>query len=91
MFLHILLTILVAAVVLSPLSANAATIQYIGTGKKVREIEVAFSRNNGATWQKKTIKAGQALAIPPDATNLIIDGVPRDPKNDYKLKDGLVY
>lgn len=80
-----------ALFLLAPSPADAATIQYIGTGKKVREIEVIFSRNHGATWQKKSIKAGQSLAIPPDATQLIIDGVPRDPKKTYKVKDGIVF
>lgn len=83
--------ILLVAMLLVPSVVDAATIQYVGTGKKVREIDISFSRNNGATWQKKTIKAGQSLAIPPDATHLIIDGVPRDPQGKYKVKDGIVF
>lgn len=72
-------------------SAFAGVIQYIGTGRPAPAVEVTFSRNNGASWQKTEVKPGQAFHVPRDATHLNINGVPRDPKRDYKVKEGNVY
>lgn len=72
-------------------SAFAGSIQHIGTGKPAPAVQVTFSRNNGASWQKTEVKPGQTFQVPRDATHLNINNVPRDPKRDYKVKDGNVF
>ena len=72
-------------------SGYAATIQYIGSGKKDAPVEISFSRNNGAKWQKAKVSPGQTFAVPPDATHLNINNVPRDPKKNYKIREGNVF
>ena len=68
-----------------------AIIQYIGSGKKDAPAEISFSRNNGATWQKAQVGPGQTFAVPSDATHLNINNVPRDPKKNYKIREGNVF
>ena len=69
----------------------AATIQYIGSGKKDAPAEISFSRNNGATWQNAKVAPGQTFAVPPDATHLNINNVPRDPKKNHKIRESKVF
>lgn len=76
------------AFLISPAVAMGAVIQYIGTGRPNPAIEVKVSRNNGSSWEKKAIKPGQTYHIPPDATHLEINNAPRNPKQNYKVKDG---
>ena len=72
-------------------AALCASIQYVATGHQSREIKITFSRNNGGTWQGVVVKPGSTYVVPNDATHLTIDGVPRDPKKNYKIKDGNVF
>lgn len=72
-------------------SVFAASIQYVGTGKVNQPLRVSLSRNNGATWQKAEVKPGQTFNVPRDTTHLNINNVPRDPKRNYKVKDGNVF
>jgi len=72
-------------------SGYAATIQYIGTGKKEVPVEISFSRNNGTTWKNAKVVPGQTFAVPSDATHLNINNVPRDPKKNYKIREGNVF
>ena len=69
-------------------SGYAATIQYIGSGKKDAPVEISFSRNNGATWQKAKVVPGQTFAVPFDTTHLNINNFPRDPKKNHKIREG---
>lgn len=69
----------------------AGTIQYVGTGRSNPPAQVTFSRNNGASWQNLEIKPGQAFNVPRDTTHLYINNVPRDPRLNYKIKDGNVF
>ncbi len=82
---------IVSVLAFMPPICHASTIQYIGTGKPAKTIEIAFSRNKGASWTKKTIKPGQVVSVPPDATHLYIDNNPRNPSQNYKIKDGFVF
>ena len=66
----------------------AGTIQYIGTGRQFPPVNVKISRNNGATWNTVQVKPGQTFNVPRDATHLMINEVPRDPKKSYKVKEG---
>jgi len=72
-------------------NAYAASIQYIDTGKESPKIKITCSRNNGASWKQDYIKKGQTYMVPPDATHLMINDIPRDPKRNYKVKEGNVY
>jgi len=72
-------------------SGYAATIQYIGSGKKDAPAEISFSRNNGATWQNAKVVPGQTFSVPADATHLNINNAPRDPKKNYKIREGNVF
>ena len=83
-----ILTLLVIALLVSPVIATGAVIQYIGTGRPNPAVKVKVSRNNGASWEQKEVKPGQTYHIPPDATHLEINNVPRNPKQNYKVKDG---
>lgn len=71
--------------------AYGGVIQYIGTGKPNSPVKVSFSRNNGTSWEHKQVKPGQTFSVPKDATNLQINGVPRNPQKNYKVKDGNVF
>ena len=82
---------LLLTVILSAAQVNAGSIQYIGTGRTAPKVKVTFSRNNGATWEHKEVKAGQTFNFPKDTTHLRIDNVPFDPKRNYKVKEGNVY
>ncbi len=62
----------------------AGTIQYIGTGRSSLPVAVKISRNNGSTWNTVQVKPGQTYNIPRDATHLMINEVPRDPKKIIK-------
>ena len=72
-------------------SGYAATIQYIGSGKNDAPVEVSFSRNNGSSWQNAKVGPGQTFSVPSDATHLNINNVPRDPKKNYKIREGNVF
>lgn len=72
-------------------NANAGAIQYIDTGRQSPKIKVSFSRNNGASWKHDVIKKGQIYNVPRDATHLMINDIPRNPKRNYKVKDGNVF
>lgn len=79
------------AALLLPSSVLAASIQYISTGRQAPEMRITFSRNGGASWQQGAVRPGQVFNVPPDATHLTINGVPRDPKRNWKVKDGNVF
>lgn len=72
-------------------SALAATIQYIGSGTKEAPVEISFSRNNGSTWQNAKVVPGQTFSVPTDATHLNILNTPRDPRKNYKIREGNIY
>jgi hypothetical protein len=72
-------------------TALAATIHYIGSGKKDAPVAISFSRNNGASWRNAKVGPGQTFTVPADATHLTIDNVPRDPKKNYKIREGNVF
>lgn len=86
----VLFLILVTFLICST-NAFAANIQYIDTGKQSPKIKVSFSRNNGASWKQDYIKKGQTYNVPRNATHLMINDIPRDPKRNYKVKDGNVF
>lgn len=86
-----LVLFLVLATFLGSAVAQAASIQYIGTGRNAQKVKVTYSRNNGATWEHKEVKPGQTFNVPKDATHLKIDNVPHDPRRNYKVKDGNVF
>lgn len=76
---------------LPPASAPAATIQHFSTGRPQPEVRASFSRNKGAAWQHAVVKPGQAFSVPNDATHLTINDVPRDPRKNWRAKDGSVF
>lgn len=71
--------------------AHAAVVQYIGTGRPNPPVKVSFSRNNGASWEHKQVKPGQTFNVPKDATHMQLNGIPRNPQKNYKVKDGNVF
>lgn len=71
--------------------AQAGSIQYIGIGRPAPKVKVAFSRNNGTSWEHKEVRPGQTFHLPKDATHLRIDNVPFNPKKNYKVKEGNVF
>ena len=71
--------------------ACAGVIQYIATGRPSPEVKVSYSRNNGAKWEATVVKPGQVFNVPKDATHLTINGAPRDPRQNYKVKEGNIF
>lgn len=87
---YLLLTIL-AVLFFGVFTTQAGVIQYIGNGKDGPDVKIAFSRSNGDKWERKILKPGQTFHIPKDATHLQINGSPRNPKQNFRVKDGHVY
>lgn len=67
-----------------------AVICYVAEGKKAPTVKLAVSMNKGAAWREQNLVAGQSWPIPPNATNLLIDNVPYDPKGNYEIRQGKV-
>lgn len=65
-------------------------IRYVAEGKKVPSVKLAVSMNNGRAWEKQNLVAGQNDPITPNATNLLIDNVPYDPKRNYEIREAKV-
>lgn len=65
-------------------------IRYVSTGTKAPPVQVSASMNNGLSWQKKELKAGQSFPIPPKCTNLFIGNVPFDPEGNFEIRQGIV-
>lgn len=65
-----------------------AVIRYIGGG--AGDVKLAVSMNNGLSWQEKTLKPGQSFPIPPNATNLLLNNVPYDPKRNHEIRNGKI-
>lgn len=65
-------------------------IRYVGGAGNQPAVKVAVSMNNGQSWQEKTLLSGQSFPIPPNATTLLIDNVPYDPRGNYEIRQGRV-
>lgn len=85
------LFLIIITFLICPVTIFAASIQYIDTGKASPKVKISFSRNNGASWKQDYIKKGQSYNVPRDATHLMINDIPRNPKQNYKVKDGNVF
>lgn len=86
-----LVLFLLLATFLGAAAAQAASIQYIDSGRKAPKVKISFSKNNGASWEYKEVSPGQTYTIPKNATHLRIDNVPYEPSKNYKIKDGNVF
>ena len=71
--------------------AQAASVQYLGEGRKEPTARITISRNNGKTWEHKELKPGQVYTIPKDTTHLQINNIPYSPSKNYKIKEGNVF
>lgn len=67
-----------------------AVIRYVAEGKKFPAAGIAVSMNSGRSWREQSLSPGQSFAIPPNATNLLIENVPYDCKRDYEIRQGRV-
>ena len=65
-------------------------IRYVSTGRKASAVQVSVSMNNGLSWQRKELVAGQSFPIPPKCTNLLIDNIPYDTKGNFEIRQGTV-
>lgn len=63
-------------------------IKYISDGRKNPEVKIIVSMNKGASWKTTILKAGQSYAIAGNVTNLLIDNVPYNPKENYIIRNG---
>lgn len=71
--------------------AIAGTINYApGRANMSPPVNVAYSTNKGASWQQKMLKPGMTVTWPGTATNLNVNGMPLDPKKNYRVKEGNV-
>lgn len=65
-------------------------IRYVSIGRISSPVQVRVSMNNGLSWQRKELLAGQSFAIPPKCTNVLMDNIPYDPNANYEIRDGMV-
>lgn len=65
-------------------------VKYISECKKAPDVKITASVNKGATWKTTMLKCGQSYPIAGNATNLLIDNVPYDPKKNYIIRNGNV-
>ena len=65
-------------------------IKYISDGRKNPEVKISVSMNKGASWKEIILKSGQSYPIPPNVTNLLIDNIPYNSKNNYNIRNGHV-
>ncbi len=71
--------------------AIAGTINYApGRANMSPPVNVAYSTNKGASWQQKMLKPGMTVTWPGTATNLNVNGMPLDPRKNYRVKEGNV-
>lgn len=69
--------------------AWAGSMTYVpGRANMSPPMNVAFSTNRGSSWQQKTLKPGTTVSWPATATNLNVNGMPLDPKKNYRVKEG---
>ena len=67
-----------------------AVIRYVAEGKKSPAVRIVVSMNNGRSWQQRDLLPGQSFPVPPNATTLLMDNVPYDPKGNYEIRGGRV-
>lgn len=65
-------------------------IRYVSQGTKAPAVKIAVSMNNGRSWREQDLQPGQSFPIPPNATNLLMDNVPYEPKGNYEVRMGKV-
>ena len=65
-------------------------LRYVGGGDRDKVINISYSMNNGRSWQKRELRAGQSFPVPPDCTDLLLDNVPYNPAGNYEIRNGLV-
>lgn len=91
--MHIILFSLVAVVILLCAGkALAGNVRYEpGRSQLSPDMTVSFSTNNGGAWRHVILKPGKGFPVPSGATHLNINGIPLDPKRNYRIKEGNVF
>ncbi len=65
-------------------------VKYISDGRMNPEVIITVSVNKGVSWKTTILKAGQSYSVAGNITNLLIDNIPYNPKNNYIVRKGRV-